>query len=714
MVLKAAGLAADAVTVEDRLNFLGETETARRAVEGPQRFRPLTQRLRQRQAGHGAAVLVLVAAHARGVLARLERGPAAHRLHHAAALVQQLEVDRRPRRDFEEDRAVLADGGVAHNPFRIPRAVADGHRRADQGPTARPAVAVGADARRAELQRHHAQRLDCAPVDARQARPGIYVLDVEGSGCVAVIDQARTHPARGARPHGNGLAAGQAGIVHQPLAGPAAGHPVDPEPRPERPFGPAPADGMIGHQVLGPAQRVRILKQFAFLPEGIDLHRGRVADRGDQLRAGVLLAAFRRVDQNQFARLPGMMARGDGRDFLSPRHAASVQNRGGEPRVAAVEVTLVGPVGVHLQQRLRIDLPAVVVLPTRVQDAAVVRDRRIIVMDLIECQPPQETAVAVAAVQIADLGPPAVDDLHAAGRVEDDVAVRQVGGFVIRDAQAAGQLPDGPRCQVHLVQMVVVFAVGFLPGEQHAAAVVGHIRIADHAARIVDQRLDAQLVAVPACQAKRRAGDEMAFRLRVRLAFGVGVVRAAQRVMLGEHELRHAFAERPQSFCPAQATGVGVQAQPGGIVGRRRDLAQRLQAGRDGLARRPQIVQHAADQLLLERCVAPGFEEPAEFALGVEIVPGGAKRTVLQQPVGLRPIRPEPPVQIFPDGWPIGRVGGQLEVPRLQQGHVAARGRHALGPGLAAVIQVGLGRLCSARDQARQPGTSFHHEAASS
>ena len=151
-------------------------------------------------------------------------------------------------------------------------------------------------------------------------------------------------------------------------------------------------------------------------------------------------------------------------------------------------------------------------------------------MDLVEGQPAQVAALAVARVQVADLGPPAVHRLHAAGRVEEDVAVGQIDAFVVGEAQAVGQLPDRAVRHLHLVQVVVVLAVGFLPGKEHVPAVPRHIRVADHAVGVVDERAHAGLIAVEIEPAQRRARVEVPLVLGVGLALGVGVVRAAQGV----------------------------------------------------------------------------------------------------------------------------------------------------------------------------------------
>ena len=86
--------------------------------------------------------------------------------------------------------------------------------------------------------------------------------------------------------------------------------------------------------------------------------------------------------------------------------------RGG-PGIVAVVLGLARAVRVHLKERLGEDLAAVIVIPPRVDDPAVIHDGRIHRMDLIESKPSQKSAVAITGVQIAHLGVEAIHLLNA-------------------------------------------------------------------------------------------------------------------------------------------------------------------------------------------------------------------------------------------------------------------------------------------------------------
>ena len=106
-----------------------------------------------------------------GLLARLKRRPAPHRLHGVPLFVEGLEVDRRARGHLERGRAVVVDFGVAQHGLHVPRAVVDRRRQADEGAAGRPAVAVAADVCHAVVQGHDAELLDRAARHARQPGP---------------------------------------------------------------------------------------------------------------------------------------------------------------------------------------------------------------------------------------------------------------------------------------------------------------------------------------------------------------------------------------------------------------------------------------------------------------------------------------------------------------------------------------------------------------
>ena len=164
-----------------------------------------------------------------------------------------------------------------------------------------------------------------------------------------------------------------------------------------------------------------------------------------------------------------------------------VQHRRGKPRVVPVQLRLTGTVRVHLKEALRIDLAAIVVVPARVDDTAVIGDRGIIRVHLVKRQLPQVPAVSVAGEQVADLGPPAVDGLHAPSGVEDDIAAWQVRAFVVGVSQARSELSDLTIRNGHFVKVIVIFGERLFPAEQDALAVGRSIRIPNDTRLVLQQ-----------------------------------------------------------------------------------------------------------------------------------------------------------------------------------------------------------------------------------
>ena len=75
-----------------------------------------------------------------------------------------------------------------------------------------------------------------------------------------------------------------------------------------------------------------------------------------------------------------------------------MQDGRGEVRIESVTFRLIRAVRIHLEQALREDLTAIVVLPSRVKHTSVIADGRIIRMHLIKRQSPQVLAVPVTRV----------------------------------------------------------------------------------------------------------------------------------------------------------------------------------------------------------------------------------------------------------------------------------------------------------------------------
>ena len=150
------------------------------------------------------------------------------------------------------------------------------------------------------------------------------------------------------------------------------------------------------------------------------------------------------------------MSSGDRQNAVGTGNAASVHDRRWEVRVVSVKFSLRRAVGIHLEEGLRIDLPAVVVVPARVDDASVVEKLRIIDGDLVEGESTHEPALSVAGVEVRDFGAPAVGNLRASGRPEEEIAVGEVDRLDIGDALSRGNLPRLLRIDVVFVEVKIV------------------------------------------------------------------------------------------------------------------------------------------------------------------------------------------------------------------------------------------------------------------
>ena len=133
-----------------------------------------------------------------------------------------------------------------------------------------------------------------------------------------------------------------------------------------------------------------------------------------------------------------------------------MHDRRWEVRVVPVKFSLRRAVRIHLEEGLRIDLPTVVVVPSRVDDAPVVEKLRIIDGDLIEGKSTQESALVVAGVEVRDFSAPAVGNLRAPRRSEEEIAVGEIDRLDIGDALSGGNLTRLLRVDVVLVEMEII------------------------------------------------------------------------------------------------------------------------------------------------------------------------------------------------------------------------------------------------------------------
>ena len=231
-------------------------------------------------------------------------------------------------------------------------------------------------------------------------------------------------------------------------------------------------------------------------------------------------------------------------------------------------------------------------------------------MHLVEPDSPHILSVAVAGEQVAHLGMPAVHRLNAARGAENKVSIRHVDRFVIGVSEPRSDLAHLPGFQVHFVKVVVVGLVRFLPGEREPLRVVRNVRVADHAAGIVNQRGELTVNSVHLQYAQGRARYEVMFVLRVGEPLGVGIVRTAHVEVLGERDA-------------LELVGVWRQAQFAAFFARRR-----IQQCPSRISRR-----NAGQRLALAAEFSGIFAQRVDHALNCFDV-GGARHSVLGAPVG--------------------------------------------------------------------------------
>ena len=373
----------------------------------------------------------------------------------------------------------------------------------------------------------------------------------------------------------------------------------------------------VGEHHLPLVERPGVGGHAPVLAVGVDARGLGGTQRLQLFGAGRLLSSFARVEAHQLARLERMVPRGDAEEQRRAGHGARVDERGGEPGVAAVHGALARAVRVHGEQRLRVHLRAVVVFPARVEHAAVGRERGVVVVHLVERDAADAGAVRLAAVEVAHLGPPAVHDLHAARGVEEDAPVRQVTALVVGRALPGRKLPHRTRRHRHLVEVEVVAAVGRLEGVENPRAVGRDVRVAVAAVlRLQKRRLVPESLRRRLRKTERAADREVgAFALRVGKRLGVGVVRSAHHIVAAVDPARP--RESAQTRHAAFRTRGAVAADRGrpGLVRALREAvarkglreARRHAAAVERLAgREPDILrQPVAQQLVLRPCRAP-------------------------------------------------------------------------------------------------------------
>ena len=285
-------------------------------------------------------------------------------------------------------------------------------------------------------------------------------------------------------------------------------------------------------------QRAGVLPELARLAILVDAFGGCLPDGGNELDAVVLLTTFGRIYDCELPGLRRVVTAENRQHLLRAGDAARMRDGGGEPGIVAVELRLPRAVRIHLEQRLHEDLAPVVVVPARVDDAAIIENLRVNGVDLVEAETTEVAAFGVAGVEIANLSPPAVHGLDAAAGSEDEVTVGKVGRLVIGEAKTGGHLADLVGGDVQFINMVVVFVEGFLPGKQNAPAIPRNGGVADCASGIGNQGADFAVSSVHFEQTEFGAGAEVPFLLCVGEALSVGEEGGTDGAVFGEDDAR--------------------------------------------------------------------------------------------------------------------------------------------------------------------------------
>ena len=429
---------------------------------------------------------------------------------------------------------------------------------------------AAADAGGTVRERHHAHRIDRVARDALHRLAAIDVGDGDRAGLERFVWTHRAPGRQFARAHGDGASAGDFSVLrHQHFARPVH-------------VGPHETEVAVGRHALRAPQvrdhhaffvhRIREAGNRALLPEvAVALHELGAPKRRQLPAARSLLASLARIEPHELARLPRVVSGAEREEERTARRHARLQDAVRKIGVAAVERALVGAVGIHRKDRLRVDLAAVVVLPAHVEHAPVVRERGEVVVHLVVGDARDLGTVRLAAVEVEHLVPPAVHDLPAARGVEEDASVRQETALDVSRAESERELFDLACREIHRVEVEVVPPVARLERKQQAPPVGRDVHVAVTAhLRGEERRLLPESVRLVFGKTERRSDRAVRTLLEGVGKFGEMQERAAaaQHVVSAIHpRLRHRH-HRLQAFHAA----CELFGPPGGMrhVGRNR------------------------------------------------------------------------------------------------------------------------------------------------
>ena len=246
--------------------------------------------------------------------------------------------------------------------------------------------------------------------------------------------------------------------------------------------------------------------------------------------------------------LRSMMPHKNSHQLTSAGDLANLCHRCREPAVHSVIFRLPCSIGIHLEKRLRPNLPAVIVIPTSINHTAVIQQSRSDSVHLIETDLTHITSFPIAEIHIADFRKPTIYRASTTGRVEKNIIIRQVNTFNIGMSFSKSQLFDFTCLQIHFIQMKVILLTGLLPGEKQVLTVEVEIRITNHSFFICQQRLYFRPNSIHLQFRQRTARNVVAFSTGIRHSFGISKERGTQRSVLCENNLRFICSEGFQTL----------------------------------------------------------------------------------------------------------------------------------------------------------------------
>ena len=281
-----------------------------------------------------------------------------------------------------------------------------------------------------------------------------------------------------------------------------------------------------------------MLKLIGKLPIAVNTFRFRFVNRSYEHDTFILITSGFGIYNTQFTMLRSMVSHKNSHQLTSARDLTNLCHCCREPAIHSVIFRLPCSIGIHLEQRLRPYLPAVIVIPTSINHTTVIQQSRSDSVHLIETDLTHITSFPIAEIHIADFRKPTIYRASTTGRVEKNIIIRQVNTFNVGMSFPKSQLFDFTCLQIHFIQMKVILLTGLLPGEKQVLTVEVEVRITNHSFFICQQRfyLRPDTIHLHLCQ--RAARNVITFGTGIRNTFGISKERRTQRSVLCKNNLR--------------------------------------------------------------------------------------------------------------------------------------------------------------------------------